>query len=188
MPWGFAPLQLLNQVMQLIVLDERSRFGGREPSRRPLLRLWPVLQLPFHQQRKDLNLTQNGNDPVFQPLRVNVVAERAPRDVAANTSLLVSLSRRRLGRLQTLYGPAFRDDPSLCFAGGDKQHFNRSLIVKAVRQRPILNPNRRVRLRSLLRRFCFALLRQGDSGLRDCDEPALKRWAGMIGCEKPSAS
>jgi hypothetical protein len=40
---GFALPQLLNEVVQLIVIDQRSRFGGWEPSPHSLLRLWPVL-------------------------------------------------------------------------------------------------------------------------------------------------
>jgi hypothetical protein len=66
--------------------------------------------LSFDQQGKDLNLTWNRSDAALQPLLVNVVAKRTARDATTNASLLVSFPRCCLGRLQTLYGPAFRDD------------------------------------------------------------------------------
>jgi len=59
--------------------------------------------------------------------------------MATDASFLVRLAYSRLGRLKTLDRPAFWDDPSPGFAGGDKQHFNASLSIKPVRQRSNLN-------------------------------------------------
>jgi hypothetical protein len=132
--------------LQLVIFDERGSFGGWKPLRRSLLRLWPILRRSFDQQGEHFNLTWNGSDTVLQPFLVDVVAKREVSDATTNTSLLASLPRSRLRRLQTLYGPAFRDDPSFRFARGNERHLDRNAIMKAVGERPVLNTNWRFRL------------------------------------------
>jgi hypothetical protein len=73
-----------------------------------------------------------------------VLARRKHAGGLTLASLLECLSRSRLGRIEAFNGPAFWNDPSPCFAGGDEQHFNASLSTEAVGQRSKLNTSRSV--------------------------------------------
>lgn len=132
-------IELQNQLAQITVVDDGSSLGDPKPSNLSLTAFWPLLQAYLHEQGKDLNLAGNRCDSIFHSFLVHIAAKCATGNMATDASFLVRLAYSRLGRLKTLDWPAFWDDPSPGFAGGDKQHFNASLSIKPVRQRSKLN-------------------------------------------------
>jgi hypothetical protein len=126
--------ELHNQLAQIVVVDDGSSLWDRKPSNLSLPGFRPLLQLCLHQQRKDLHLAGKGCDPILHSFLVHIATKRTPGNMATDTSLLVRLARARLGRFETLNRPAFWDDPSPGFAGGDKQDFDASLPIKPVRK------------------------------------------------------
>src|SRR6516165_6395435 len=133
---------LLQQKLASAMDRQQRRAIGREHDAR-----WPHASAPVHLSSalRGLFSADRGTsrlaegDSIFHSFLVHIAAKCATGNMATDASFLVRLAYSRLGRLKTLDWPAFWDDPSPGFAGGDKQHFNASLSIKPVRQRSKLN-------------------------------------------------
>jgi len=113
------------------------RARCRDPLDLTLASFWPFLILTLHLQWEDVHFA-NDHAAVLNALFVFKRPKRAPGHCPNNASLFISFTRSRMMGCFAFLWPALWNDPSSCFARGDKHDLARP-AAEPVRQSSVLN-------------------------------------------------